>query len=74
MVVRAVLGVELGGSLVVTLVGTAVAVLDVEPSDPLTVAVARVPDPPVVVVQPARSNSVTPAITATGCFAVIQRC
>jgi hypothetical protein len=71
MVVRAVLGVELSGSLVVMVVGTTVAVLDVEPSDPLTVAVARVPDPPVVVVQPAVSNSVTPAITATGCFAVI---
>jgi hypothetical protein len=65
-----VLGVELSGSLVVMVVGTPVAVLDVD-SVPLTVAVARVPDPPVVVVQPAMSNSVTPASTATGCFAVI---
>jgi hypothetical protein len=70
MAVRAVLGAELSGSLVVIVVGTAVAELDVD-SDPLTVAVARVPDPPVVVVQPAMSNSVTPAISATGCFAVI---
>ena len=65
------LGVELSGSLVVMAVGTAVAVLDVEPSDPLIVAVAGVPYPPVVVVQPAMSNSATPATTATGCFAII---